>query len=327
MMLVCQSSTFSNSPAASPTRPAPTATSKTSAGATRPVCGHCLSENVTYLNPANGTSRKTRTGSVSQRRVWKCKDCRKQFSVLTNTIMHGTKIPVRTWVFVLYEMCACKNGVAAREIERRYGVTPKSAWFMLHRIRAAMDNDGIPVLWTGTVQADETWIGGKPSNRHGHKTGKGGQGKTDKTPVVSLIHQESGQVRSRVVPNVTGETLAAVLAQNVDPAGTVLVTDESNVYFKIGHEMVGHHTVNHKAKQYVDPDGYTTNSAEGFFSQVKRSIDGTHHHVSVEHLNRYLGEFDFRYSTRKLTDLERTAELAGKMTTRLSYRPLTGRVA
>ena len=113
----------------------------------------------------------------------------------------------------------------------------------------------------------------------------------------------------------------------LNPAGTVLVTDESPSYFAIGQEMVGHHTVNHKAKQYVDPNGYTTNSAEGFFSQVKRSIDGTHHHVSVEHLNRYLGEFDFRYTTRKMSDGERTAELAGKMTCRLSYRPLTGRAA
>lgn len=286
-----------------------------------PVCGHCASENVTYLNPANGSSRKTRTGAVSERRVWKCRDCRKQFSVLTNTIMHGTKIPVRTWVFVLYEMCACKNGVAAREIERRYGVTPKSAWFMLHRIRAAMDNDGIPVLWTGRVQSDETWIGGKPSNRHGHKPGK--QGLTDKTPVVSLINEATGEVRSRVVPNVTGATLAGVLRQNVNPAATTLVTDEAPTYTGIGRKMADHRTVNHKAKQYVDPDGYTTNAVEGFFSQVKRSIDGTHHHVSVEHLNRYLGEFDFRYSTRRMSDLERTAELAGKMTCRLSYRPLT----
>lgn len=148
--------------------------------------------------------------------------------------MHGTKIPVRTWVFVLYEMCACKNGIAAREIERRYGLSPKSAWFMLHRIREAMDADGIPVMWTGVVKADETWIGGKPSNRHGHKRGEGGQGKTDKTPVVSLINAETGEVRSKIVPRVTGDNLARVLAENVDILAAELVTDESNAYSGIG---------------------------------------------------------------------------------------------
>jgi transposase-like protein len=154
-----------------------------------PTCGHCGSERVYFLTPNNGTSRRTRTGAETQRRVWKCSDCRKQFSVLTNTIMQGTQIPVGIWVFVLYEMASCKNGVAAREIERRYDLTPKSAWFMLNRMRADMDNDGIPVLWTGTVQSDETRIGGKPANRHGHRPGKGGQGRTDKTPVVALVNQ------------------------------------------------------------------------------------------------------------------------------------------
>ncbi len=288
-----------------------------------PECAHCGSDRVTFLNPSNGTSRKTRTGVATQRRLWKCRDCRKQFSVLTNTIMHGTKIPVRTWVFVLYEMCACKNGIAAREIERRYGLSPKSAWFMLHRIREAMDSDGIPVMWTGVVKADETWIGGKPSNRHGHKRGEGGQGKTDKTPVVSLINAETGEVRSKVVPRVTGDNLARVLAENVDIPAAELVTDESNAYTRIGEHFAAHRTVTHKVGEYVAPDGSTTNDVEGYFSQLQRSLDGTHHHVSVEHLDRYLAEFDFRYSTRKISDAERVRELAGRMGgRRLSYRPL-----
>src|SRR5690606_18205334 len=147
---------------------------------------------------------------------------------------------------------------------------------MLHRIRAAMDHQGIPVLWTGTVAADETWIGGKPSNRHGHRAGRGGQGRTDKTPVVALLNEQTGEVRSRVVPNVTGATLSRVLAQNVNPTETTLVTDESAVYAPWASNALGHRTVNHKAKQYVDPEGFTTNAVEGFFSQVKRSIDGTH---------------------------------------------------
>src|SRR3954447_9873773 len=153
-----------------------------------PVCPHCRSERKPYyLNPQNG-GRKTRQGKVSERRVWKCAECRKQFSVLTGTIFHGTKIPVRTWVFIIFEMCASKNGVSAREIERKYDLTPKSAWFLLHRIREAMKREPLAGLLAGTVVADETWIGGKPRNRHGGA--RYGRGKattpTDKTPVLSL---------------------------------------------------------------------------------------------------------------------------------------------
>lgn len=148
-----------------------------------PVCPHCGCVGRAYfLNPANGSSRKTRTGSVSERRVWKCADCRKQFSVLTGTIFHGSKISVRKWVFVIFEMCSSKNGVSAREIERKYDLTPKSAWFMLHRIREAMKRDPIAGLLSGRIVADETWIGGKPSNKHRHGR-KGRQGVTDKTTV------------------------------------------------------------------------------------------------------------------------------------------------
>src|SRR3954454_1064616 len=172
----------------------------------KPVCPHCGSVRKHYfLKPRNGDSRKTRTGSESQRRVWKCSDCRKQFSVLTGTIFHGTKIPVRMWVFVVFEMCHSKNGVAAKEIERKYGLDMKTAWYMLHRIREAMKREPLAGLLSGRVTADETWIGGKPSNRHGHKRGKGGQGKTDKTPVVALICHETGEVRAEAVPDVTGD--------------------------------------------------------------------------------------------------------------------------
>jgi transposase-like protein len=112
----------------------------------KPVCPHCGSINDHYyLKPENGVSRKTRTGNVSERRVWKCKDCKKQFSATTGTIFHGSKVPLRIWLFVFFEMCANKNGLAAREIERRYGVAPKTAWFMAHRIREAMKVRGAPL--------------------------------------------------------------------------------------------------------------------------------------------------------------------------------------
>jgi transposase-like protein len=290
----------------------------------QPVCPHCGSVRKHYfLNPANGQSRKTRTGSASQRRVWKCADCRKQFSVLTGTVFHGSKIPVRTWVFVVFEMCASKNGVSAREIERKYDLTPKTAWFMLHRIREAMKLEPLAGLLSGRVVADETFIGGQPRNRHGgtRKGGVGVKGKTDKTPVLSLISRETGEVRSRVMPNLGGAEVRDVLLSHVVPATTHLHTDAGPVYKRISGDFASHSYVDHSADEWVRGD-VTTNHAEGYFSQLKRSIDGTHHHVSREHLGRYLAEFDFRYSSRKVSDTERMRLLGQRVFgRRLTYRP------
>jgi transposase-like protein len=290
----------------------------------RPVCPHCGSVRPPYfLTPKNGESRKTRTGTTSQRRVWKCADCRKQFSVLTGTIFHGTKIPVRTWLFVVFEMCSSKNGVAAREIERKYDLSAKSAWFMLHRIREAMRRDPLAGLLSGRVVADETWIGGKPSNRHGHRKGKGGQGKTTKVPVLALVSRETGEVHSRVVADVRGGNLRRVIGEYVDAPNTHLHTDRAGAYPVIASDFASHSVVDHKAGEYVRGD-VSTNQAENFFSQLKRSIDGTHHHVSREHLDRYLAEFGLRYSTRKASDTDRMAMLAGKVGgRRLTYRKPT----
>jgi transposase-like protein len=218
----------------------------------QPICPHCGSvEKMYFLKPSNGTSRATRTGTDSQRRVWKCAACRKQFSVLTGTIFHGTKIPVRTWIFVVFEMCSSKNGVAAREIQGKYGLTSKSAWYMLHRVRFAMERDPMAGLLSGRIVADETWIGGKPSNRHGHKRGQGGQGATTKTSVFSLVSRETGEVRSRVVPNVKGENLRRVLVGNVDPGLTDLYTDLGSQYNQIVDDFLSHSRVDHKAGEYA----------------------------------------------------------------------------
>ena len=287
-----------------------------------PICPHCGTTDKHYfLTPKDGNSRETTRGTRSQRRVWRCRACRKQFSVLTGTIFHGTHIPVRTWLFVVFEMCASKNGVSAREIERKYDLTPKTAWYMLHRIREAMKREPMSSLLSGRVIMDETFIGGTPKNRHGHKRGKGRQGiSTDKTPVMVLVSRETGEVRSRALRRVDGENLRAALAHEVDPAQTHLHTDSFYGYKRLGREFASHTTVDHHAGEYVRGD-VTTNQAETYFSQLKRSIDGTHHHVSVEHLPRYLAEFDFRYSTCKSTDTERMGKLIGQVSgRRLTYR-------
>lgn len=288
----------------------------------QPVCPHCGSVRKPYfLTPRDGSSRKTRTGSRSQRRVWKCGDCRRQFSALTGTIFHGSKIPVRTWIFVVFEMASSKNGVSAREIERKYDLTAKSAWFCLHRIREAMKREPLAGLLSGRVVADETWYGGRPSNRHGHKRGKGGQGQTDKTPIMALVSHETGEVRSTAIPNVSGDSLRAVLSEHVEAAKTHLHTDEAAAYPPIVADFASHSAVNHQTGEYVR-DGVSTNVAESYFSQLKRSVDGTHHHVSRDHLPRYLAEFDYRFSTRHLSDTERMKQLGRQAgNRRLTYRP------
>ncbi|MFL6240062.1 MAG: IS1595 family transposase [Actinomycetes bacterium] len=294
----------------------------------QPVCPHCGSIGQHYfLKPKDGSSvRKTRTGSLSQRRVWKCRDCRKQFSVLTGTIFHGSKISIRTWVLVVLEMCASKNGVAAREIERKYELTNKTAWFMLHRIREAMKGDPLGGLLRGTVVADETFIGGNPGNNIGKSRtgGKPSWARTDKTAVLALVDRESGEVRSRVVPDVTGPTLRKAIAEHVDMANTDLQTDAHQSYVSIASEFRSHKSVNHDRGEYVAKDGTSTNPAESYFSQLKRSIDGTHHHVSKEHLARYLAQFDFMRTWCETDDSDRMRgllqQVAGR---RLTYKPLT----
>jgi transposase-like protein len=280
-----------------------------------PICPHCGSVRKHYfLTPKNGASRKTRTGSASERRVWKCADCRKQFSATTDTIFHGSKVPLRIWLLVIFDACTAKNGISAREVERKYGVTPRTAWHLMHRLREAMKREPIAALLSGRVIADETWYGGTPKNRHGHKRAKKDrlQGQTDKTPILALVSRETGEVRSQAVPNVTAATLQPAIQANVNTRRTHLHTDSGMQYRKLAEPFAAHSTVDHRAGEYVRQD-VTTNHAETYFSQLKRSLDGTFHHVSREHLGRYLAEFDFRFSTCKLTDVERIDLLVSRV--------------
>ncbi|MBV9493461.1 MAG: IS1595 family transposase [Acidobacteria bacterium] len=293
----------------------------------QPLCPHCGStEQHYFLTPKAADGRKTRTGAVTVRRLWKCRSCRKQFSVLTGTIMHGTKISIRTWVLVIYSMCSSKNGVASREIERDYGLTPRSAWFMIQRIREAMlREDDLPFL-AGEVESDETWIGPRQRNVHRNHY-------ANKTPVLTLIDRGTGEARSGLMPRVTAETLAAALTEQMAPEA-VLMTDGNRGYQTVGATFSEHHRVNHEIKEYArtvrgkdkQKRRAGVNRCEGFFSQLKGSLDGTFHHVSVEHLNRYLAEFDYRYSTRKQSDAQRMANLVGRVGgRRITYDALTGR--
>jgi transposase-like protein len=270
-----------------------------------PVCPHCgESERRPY--PLKSKTRK----------LYKCAPCRKQYTVTVATIFEGSHIPLHKWLLAFYLLCSSKKGMSAHQLHRMLGVTYKSAWFMAHRIRYAMGQPPFAERLTGTVEVDETYIGGKVrrSNKRQYKpldpskpdprkrkTGRG----ADKTPVVALV-QRDGIVYSQRIANVTGDTLKGVIRRHIDPSAT-LMTDAFQSYAGLDSEYAGHFTVNH-LDEYVRGEVHT-NTAENFFSILKRGIDGVYHHVSEAHLPRYLAEFDFRYNNRMalgVSDAERT---------------------
>jgi transposase-like protein len=269
-----------------------------------PVCPHCGVMDAKHYRLKNAT-----------RKLWKCRVCRKQFTVTVGTIFEGSHIPLNKWLLAFYLLCSSKKGMSAHQLHRMLGITYKSAWFMAHRIRYAMTQPAFARQLSGTVEVDETYVGGKVrrSNRaktppldpkqpdKRKQTGRG----SDKTPVVALV-ERGGKVRSFCVANVTAETLGGAIRRNVAREAH-LRTDSYPSYKKVGKEYASHETVDH-SEVYVMGDAHT-NTAENFFSILKRGIDGVYHHVSEAHLPRYLAEFDFRYNNLArdgVTDAERT---------------------
>ncbi len=257
------------------------------------LCPHCGNTKAYFLKPANGRSRATGPKkTMSQRRVWKCASCRKQFSVLTGTIFHGTKVSIRIWLTVMVQMCSAKNGISSREVERMHGVTPETAWFILHRLREAMTRDPLAGVLRGVIAADETWVGGSVLNMHMDKadaprkiTPGAPVAHSHKTPVMALVNRTTSEVIAQVTTSVNKDNIRKFIGSHVDMANSALHTDESLVYTAIGEHFQAHETVNHSKREYVRGN-VTSNQAESFFAQLKRSIDGTHHHVSPAHLHR-----------------------------------------
>ena len=252
------------------------------------VCPHCQSKEAYKLTPKADSKTHVRNG------VYKCKKCRKQFTVTVGTIFEDSHIPLNKWLIAVYLIGSSKKGISSNQLKRLLNISYKSAWFMSHRIRYAMENIFNKKL-QGTIEADETYIGGK-SRRSRNKTGF-----ENKTAVVSLV-QRHGQVRSFAVPVVSSKTIKKVLEENISKSAK-LMTDELRAYTIVGREFSSHEVVNHSKLEYVRGN-VTTNTVEGYFGLLKRGINGTFHHISRQHLKRYLAEFDFRYNLRKLTDAE-----------------------
>lgn len=271
-----------------------------------PVCPHCGVIGGHYkITPKKDSKKPTRPG------LYKCKDCRKGFTVTVGTIFHRSHIPLTKWLLAIYLMCSSKKGMSAHQLHRMLGITYKSAWFMAHRIREAMKQGPLAGKLGGVVEADETYVGGK---------GRGirGRGAEKKTPVVALVERK-GNVRSKVMTRLTGENLKGFIKDNIEETATVM-TDEFRSYIGLDEHFVKHEVVKHSVGEYVRGDVHT-NTAEGYFSLLKRGINGGYHHVSKHHLQRYLAEFDFRYNARQLTDSERTIlAILGVGGKRLTYQ-------
>jgi transposase-like protein len=270
------------------------------------TCPHC-----------GEAERTSKMGGKSTRiGTYKCYSCRKPFTVKIGTVFEASHVPMNLWLQAIYLMCASKKGISSNQLHRTLGVTLKTAWFMSHRIREAMRDDGSVNFGTngGVVEADETFIGREPGTEKKRSF-------HHKMKVVSLVDRESGRSKSFVVDKVNRATVLPIVLENVAREASMM-TDEAYWYRPLADDFANHQSVDHSAGEYVRGDVHT-NTIEGFFSIFKRGMKGVYQHCGKKHLHRYLAEFDFRYSNRValgLDDVVRTDKaLMGVSGKRLTY--------
>lgn len=262
--------------------------------------------------------------------VWKCGGCRKQFTVTKGTIFEDSHIPLNIWLTAIHLICASKKGMSAHQLHRMLGVTYKSAWFMVHRLRYAVAHSPLAEQLKGIVEVDETYIGGKHRKADRPRKKKPGDRDVDarnpvdnKQPVLAMV-ERGGEVRSQHVERVNSANLRPVLRRNIEE-GAQIMTDTAT-WLRGAIPPHNHFQVNHSIEEYGRYENglcISTNTIEGYFSLLKRGIIGTYHHVGSQHLHRYLSEFDFRYNTRKITDGERTCKMIAKAPgKRLMYKDI-----
>ncbi|HSK71357.1 MAG TPA: IS1595 family transposase [Pyrinomonadaceae bacterium] len=274
----------------------------------KPVCPHC--QNDTVYKFADG-------------KHYKCKSCRRKFTVLIGTIFEDTKIPLRKWFIAIYIFISHKKGISSCQLAKDLGVTQKTAWHLLHRIRYAF---GIaePEQLEDTVEVDETYIGGKAKNMHKSVKEKKikGRGSSGKAAVLGLV-ERNGRVFARPVDKVDSNTLQSIVRSKVEK-GANIMTDEFLSYTGLGLDY-NHKTVTHSEGEYVryETGGHIhTGTIDGFWSLLKRGIYGIYHQVSKKHLHRYCTEFDFRYNSRKSGETPRFDNVLSECNGRLMYKTL-----
>jgi transposase-like protein len=278
-----------------------------------PICPHC-----------GVLDQATRMRGKSHRPgLYQCNACREPFTVTVGTLYERSKIPLHKWLAATHLMMASKKGISALQVGRMLGVSKKTAWFLCHRIRESLRPEFAGPLGGAAkpVEADETYIGGKEANQHANKRQVGKVGPYQKEPVLSLL-ERGGKVRSQHLPEVNSETLRPILTAQI-AHNSYLMTDSATYYKMVGREFADHQAVSHATGEYVRGAAHV-NTVENYFSILKRGITGVYHHVSQQHLKRYLAEFDYRYNERSalgVDDAQRMAKsVKGIVGKRLTYR-------
>lgn len=253
-------------------------------------------------------------------KVYKCSKCRRQFSVKVGTIFHDSKIPLKKWYAAIYLITSHKKSISSIQLGKDIGTTQKTAWYMNHRVRHSLGWDIPEEKLSGTVEADEHFVGGKEKNKHKSKKTEGTQGRSTqtKTPVAGLV-QRGGDVRAKQVTDTSGSTLRKFVHENVE-RGSKLHTDEWWGYRGL-EKLFGHSFIKHSENEYVKGDVHT-NTMEGFWSLLSRGVMGIYHSWSNKHLQKYLDEFVFRYNTRKLTEGDRFNVMLSGIANHLPYSKL-----
>ena len=228
---------------------------------------------------------------------WRCRGCRKMFTVRTGPIFEESRLQLRVWVYAFWKACSSKKGISALQLSREMEITHKSALFVLRRIRHGLGQDDAPKL-QGTIEADETFVGGRPRYKGQSKRGRG----TNKVPVLGMV-ERNGNVRFRMMERLTADRIGEVIAENADLTCR-LITDDLNLYEPVGKAFKGgHEAVRHSAGEYVRMGtDIHSNTVESVFSLIKRGVMGTFHSISRKHLPNYLNEFEFRHDTRHVDD-------------------------
>ncbi|MGH6672281.1 MAG: IS1595 family transposase [Xanthobacteraceae bacterium] len=282
-----------------------------------PICRHCGNSDPEKIAKVEGVRRSHRPG------LYYCNECKGQFTVTVGTVLERSKVPLTKWLMAAHMFNSGKNGVSAHEIHRTLNVSYKTAWFMMHRLREAMNELSPSPMGGGgkSVQADETYYGNSSKRAKSYR-----KGHSHKASVVAFV-EPHGRARAFHVKRANKKAVREILVTNADRK-SALHTDESNLYLQVGKEFATHKTVEHGSMGYgffVANDGTHTNSAENFFDNFKRSMRGTYRFCSEQHLQRYLNEFQFRHNHRAklgFNDGERTAAaLKGIEGKRLTYRP------